>query len=364
VAWRSDLWLSATALPLSLLPLAEGLRRRERVPLRSWWASRRRLARMAVAVLVAAGFACLVVSLVWQVRLGERRYVTRGRNFYGVLAIKERGVLGAVEARTLKHGRITHGVQLLDHPGWPTAYYGPRSGVGLALRLHPRRSDSTRPFRVGVIGLGAGTIAAYANADVDPKRARRDYVRERRGSAADVLRFYELNPMVVDWAEREFTFLADARRRGADVATVLGDARIAMERQLAAGEEQRFDVLAIDAFTGDAVPVHLLTRESFEIYVRHLARDGILAIHVSSHFLDLEPVVRRLAEDMGLHALFVAAPDDATLGVYGSRWALVTRNRRFLEAHEIRSALLYRPRRGPLWTDDFASLVDLLALDR
>lgn len=319
---------------------------------------------MAAAALVAAGLACLVVSLVWHVRLSERRYVTRGRNFHGVLAIKERVAAGVVQARTLKHGRITHGVQQLAHPDWPTAYYGPRSGVGLALRLHPHRSNATRPFRMGVIGLGAGTVAAYANTDVDPKRARQSYVRKRRDSPPDVLRFYELNPMVRDWAEREFSFLADARERGADVATVLGDARVVMERQLDAGKEQAFDVLAIDAFTGDAVPVHLLTRESFEIYLRHLAPDGILAIHVSSHFLDLEPVVRRLAEEMGLPAFFVVAPDEAPLGVYSSRWALVTRNRRFLAVDEVRLARRLVPRLGPLWTDDFASVFDLLAFDR
>jgi hypothetical protein len=362
-AWHSDLLLAAIAPPLSLLA-AEGLRRRERVSLRSWWTSRRRLAETAVLVLVSVGCACLVVSLVWQVRLSEMRYVTRDRNFYGALAIKEIDVPGLGRARVLHYGRILHGLQYVGHPDWPTAYYGPRSGVGLALRLHPRRSDATRPFRVGVVGLGAGTIAAYANAVIDPVRALEHYAGVRRNIAADVLRFYELNPMVLEWAEREFTFLARARERGADVETFLGDARIVMERQLDAGQEQAFDVLAIDAFTGDAVPVHLLTRESFEIYLGHLARDGILAIHASNRFLDLSPVVRRLAEELRMPAIFVVTPTDEALGVYQSTWALVTRSRRFLEAGEIRSARRITPGPGPLWTDEFTSVFQVLRLDR
>jgi hypothetical protein len=277
-----------------------------------------------------------------------------------MLAIREYDVDGPDHEWGLKHGRIRHGVQLKRHPDWPTAYYGPRSGIGLALRLHPRRTERSQAFRVGVIGLGSGTLAAYANATIDPDRSRANYVRAARRPHPDYMRFYELNPMVSHWAESHFTFVADARERGADVHTWLGDARIVLERQLADGQGQDFDVLAVDAFSSDAIPIHLLTRQALETYWRHLRDDGILALHVSNRFLDTKPVVHRLALDLGRRLIYVKNEERESRGVDGASWLLMTNNEQFLAKSEVHEDERDLPAAGPLWTDDFSSLFELL----
>ena len=155
--------------------------------------------------------------------------------------------------RTLVHGTITHGLQYMakERRRLHTTYYGSASGVGIAIE-NTRHSAQ----RVGMIGLGTGTIASY-------------------GRAGDYYRIYEINPLVLEVARREFTYLLDCP---AKVDVVLGDARLSLERE----PSQQFDVLAVDAFSGDAIPVHLLTLETFRLYFRHLRPDGILAVHVSN----------------------------------------------------------------------------------
>ena len=259
------------------------------------------------------------------------------RSFYGVLRVKEYGLVGdESHLRRLVHGAIMHGEQYLHESlrAKPTTYYHPESGIGAALG-----SLGERPARVGVIGLGAGTLAAY-------------------GRAGDVYRFYEIDEEVMQVAMREFTYLRDSK---AKIELVRGDARLALEREVA----QRFDVLAVDAFSSDAIPVHLITREALGVYLRHVAPDGIVAFHVSNRFLDLIPVVARLAQELGVHVVLVRDDPDEEEDPRRSRtdWVLVSRD----------AAALARPailERNPqeiedrtdwrTWTDDYSNLIQIL----
>ena len=176
----------------------------------------------------------------------------------------------------MMHGRIEHGYQFTaeDKRYWPTSYFGPTSGAGIAICFHPRRlNPSLRHLRIGVIGLGTGTMASY-------------------GEEGDYFKFYEINPDVLDFCDTYFTYRKDT---DAQVDVVLGDARISMEREKSRQEPGNYDVFAVDAFSSDAIPVHLLTRECYLNYWYHLKKDGILALHVSSRYFNLDPVIRSLA---------------------------------------------------------------------
>ena len=277
----------------------------------------------------------LVAVLGWQIRevIRDKRLLVR--NFYGGLSVSDSGTEGGTDAmRTLVHGTITHGKQFLS-PSLrrrPTAYYGFTSGIGLTL-LDKSRG---KPRRVGVIGLGAGTIAAYG----------------RRG---DYYRFYEINPLVVRLADTEFSFLRDS---GAKVEVILGDARLSMEGE----PRQGFDVLAVDAFSSDSIPVHLLTREAFEIYFRHLREDGILAVHVSNKYLDLPPVVRLAALSMGKDAVMVETEDEPDKDWYGSTWILAGNLRALTGNFALKQAGKPLPARTNvhLWTDEYSNLFRIL----
>jgi spermidine synthase len=239
-------------------------------------------------------------------------------------------------------GLVQHGLQFLapERRRLAAGYHGRGTGVGLAVTQHPRRREG---LRIGVVGLGAGALAAYAE-------------------AGDALRFYEISPSVLGIAERWFSFLADARARGAELATVLGDARVALEAELASGQPGRFDVLAIDAFTGDAVPVHLLTREAFEVYRRHLRAGGVLAVNVSNLHLDLDPVLRGLAREAGLAALRVTNDADPARGQLPARWWLLSADPRALEQPALARAADPGAAEGRalVWTDDYSSLLGVL----
>jgi SAM-dependent methyltransferase len=259
------------------------------------------------------------------------------RSFYGVLRVKEYGTPGeTTHLRRLVHGTIMHGEQY-QHPSQRTmltTYYQPPSGVGAAIL-----SKQDAPIRVGVIGLGAGTIAAY-------------------GRAGDVFRFYDIDPHVVELARSEFTYLADSAAR---VEIALGDARLALERE----PPQRFDVLAVDAFSSDAIPVHLITREALRSYLRHMQPDGIVAFHVSNRFLDLVPVVARVARENGAYAVLVRddpEDDDPSLRSR-SDWVLVSRDLGALEGGKIVEAGAVEAEDRPgwrTWTDDYSNLVQIL----
>jgi spermidine synthase len=261
------------------------------------------------------------------------------RGFFGVLSVALENRGEADEWRKLRHGRIAHGLQFTApaRRREPTTYYGPKSGAGLALRRHPRRLAGG-PLRVGLVGLGVGTLAAYAR-------------------PGDVLRVYEINPEVLRLSagpDPAFTFLRDA---SAEVTTVVGDARLSLAREL----PQDFDVLALDAFNGDAIPMHLLTREAFAVYLRHLRAGGVLAVHVSNKYLDLKPVVRGLAGSFGLRAVLVDARSSAVL--WASDWVLVARDGALFTDAEIDAAALPLVVSGaglPVWTDAYSNLLGVL----
>jgi hypothetical protein len=270
------------------------------------------------------------------------------RNFYGVLAVAESNANEPEwRAYTLEHGGIIHGYQFCEESKrrLPTAYYDRRSAIGLVLQYHPKRrgpEPQARSLRVGAVGLGIGTIAAY-------------------GQPGDYYRFYEINPEVYRLARsRYFTYLKDTPAR---VDVILGDARLSMEKELEQGYPQQFDVLVLDAFAGDAIPAHLLTEEAFQVYLRHLrSPDGVLAIHISNRYLNLRPVVWKAARHFGLQAAWLHAPREGRIGG-PSDWMLVACNRALLDVPEIAAAITARQPDGPdirLWTDDYSNLFQVL----
>lgn len=293
----------------------------------------------------AAALVVLGVVLMAQVERRSADVIFRERNFYGLVRVLERPSTSSEHVlRTLEHGRIIHGIQRLDpaHARAPLAYYTPDSGVGVTFAQLPPADEEE--IRVGVIGLGAGVIAAYAQ-------------------PGEAWVFYEIDPLVTEVAERYFTYLGDARDRGATVEVRHGDARLVLERELREGAPGRFDVLVVDAFSGDSVPSHLLTREAFEVYWQHLEPDGVLVVQVTNRHIDLTPVVRGLAAERGLTASLVVdrtvEPDS-----YGSAWVLVTGDEAFLGAVEGSVTPWQAHARTPrIWTDDRSDVFGLLVLN-
>ena len=281
----------------------------------------------AALVLVCGWF--LSAQIVYD-REGTRRI---GRNFYGTLMTHDvKGDVPRDDYRVLRHGSVIHGEQYLDasRRREPTAYYGATAGIGRVLT-----HGGSAPVRVGLVGLGAGTLAVY-------------------GRLGDVYRNYEINPMVFDLAHDEFTFLSDSAAKQDEI---LGDARLALERE----PPQNYDVLAIDAFSGGSVPVHLLTVEAIDIYLRHLKPDGVLAFHVTNRFLALPPVLMLAAKAKGLSAVLVH--DDAeTSDLRRTDWMLLSRDPARLARPEIvESVQAVAPIDGlKLWTDDFNDLIRVL----
>jgi hypothetical protein len=287
-------------------------------------------ARIASLALLMASAGCAVYDGIKY----QKDVTVSSRNFYGVMRVKEYGTPGGEDhLRRLLHGVILHGEQYLHQSRRHTAttYYQVTSGIGVAiLSLRDRPGN-----RVGVIGLGTGTLAAY-------------------GRAGDLYRFYDINPEVVAVARRQFTFLSDS---GARIEVALGDARLNLEREKPNG----FDVLAVDAFSSDSIPVHLITREALGLYLGHMKPDGIVAFHVSNRFLDLVPVVARLAAEHGVHAVLVDEESDEDRTT--STWVLVSRDPKALKRAEIVDAGAADPETRDdwrTWTDDYSNLVQIL----
>ncbi len=284
-------------------------------------------------------WAALAVWLVWvgvaQARAWQQNTLAQLRSFYGTLRVTETHWPPlAGTTRTLYHGTIQHGVQFYANGmrTQPLSYYAPSSGLGLALRLCCRG----RTKRVGIVGLGAGTIAAY-------------------GQPGDTFRFFEIDPLVERIARELFTYLRDTPAR-TDV--VLGDARFSINRD----NSGPYDVLALDAFSGDAVPIHLLTQQALALYRKHLAPDGILAFHISSQYLDLEPVLARAAQQAGMHAVTVHSAGDENQGIFNADWVLLTNDEAFLSQPEVARAVQPAQMRNNvnLWTDDYSSILPIL----
>lgn len=276
-----------------------------------------------------------VVYLVQGWRLKVEPMLVRERNFYGAIYVQEENGEGKDLFHTLVHGGITHGMQDLEnrYRQWPTTYYGRDTGIGRALDSLKSRQNA----RVGLVGMGAGTVACYAK-------------------AGDVYRFYEINPVIPQVTRTHFTFLTDAEERGAKVETILGDARLSLERE----PPQDFDVLLLDAFSGDAIPIHLLTQEAFAIYQRHMKPDGIIAVHTTNSYLALGPVVERQALELGWRTTRMTTNPD---GVdYATDYVLVTKNEAFLNANPpdvSAEDTEFDDLKVPLWTDRYHNLYQI-----
>jgi hypothetical protein len=283
----------------------------------------------------------------------DKEIVAVSRNFYGVLRVRHEPADGDLDVFqnpfpdyfSLKHGQISHGCQYQDDY-WsklPTTYYGEESGFAIAVRVAREmaaRGDG-HPLRVGTIGLGTGTIAAF-------------------GQREEFFCFYDINPDVLALSSKGiFTYLKDSQ---ASIDVKLGDARIVMEQDLAEGRSQQFDVLAVDAFSSDAIPVHLLTAECAEIYAKHLRPGGILAVHISNRFLNLEPVARGMAEQLGWQAFLIDNPDDDSHGVFASSWVLITKNADVAEDPEVALAVDSWSKKDWVlkWTDDYSGIWSVL----
>jgi hypothetical protein len=292
----------------------------------------------AVRIAMVAFTVGLAIHLGYEKHLSDRRFLMSVRNFYGVLRVRDISEdEESTAVRRLIHGTINHGEQLLDaaQRDEPTSYYGPFSGMGRAMGYLQKRG----PVRVAVIGLGAGVTASFCR-------------------AGDVFRFYEINPLALSVASTWFTFLRDCK---ADQQVLMGDARLTLEAQ----SSQQFDLMAIDAFTSDAIPVHLLTREAFALYFRHLKPTGILAVHVSNRYLDLVPVVSRNARDFGKAAMDVDDEDEEADYFSNSDWVLVTADGAIFRDAAFKSSSVQPARvRANLrpWTDDYSNLFQILKI--
>jgi hypothetical protein len=252
------------------------------------------------------------------------------RNFYGTLQVFSNT---QYQFRSMYHGQIVHGRQYTapDKLDQPTTYYSPEGGVGRAMQI--KAADG--PLRVGVIGLGVGTLVSY-------------------GRKGDYFRLYEIDPLVIDIAHKNFSYLS---RTPATTEIVLGDARLQLERE----PDQKLDVMVVDAFSGDSVPVHLLTREAFDQYFRHLKPNGILAVHITNRFLDLRPVVKTAADTAKRDVRIVDFEGDSEKLVLRSRWALISADAAFFKNPQLADATsLSTPARFRPWKDDYSSILSVL----
>lgn len=277
--------------------------------------------------------AAVITVCAFDVLLMLRGAQFTGRNFYGALRVQQEGDEAAGDAyRTLLNGVINHGGQWQSPKlrGSPTSYYFKDTGVGQALNLRAQNG----PRRVGIIGLGTGTLNAYAK-------------------PGDTFRIYEINPLVVEIAKHYFTYLGDSR---ATTEIVLGDARQSLERE----RPQNFDVLAVDAFSSDSIPVHLLTREAFRLYFLHLKPDGLLAVHITNRYLNLIPVVDLAARD--LHKAATRVETESSEGhCYGTTWIVLANDARELENLPKHNGRPLQQQAGlRMWTDDYSNLFQIL----
>ncbi len=292
--------------------------------------------RPAFLLFLAAGLVSGAAAFWLQNSRASSDNAWQSRNFYGVLTVTDaHRDLPEFHHLRLLHGRITHGLQFQNPKlaATPALYYHEHSGVGLVFG-----AMTAGHRRIGLVGLGVGTLAAYAR-------------------TGDSLHIYEINPDVIRLAWNRFTFLSQCP---VPMEITGGDARLSLERE----PPQRFDLLVLDAFNSDAIPIHLLTAEAFAIYQKHLAPEGILAVHISNRSLNLEPVVAGLARKYGCFYLTIDAPvPQDKPWLVDSVWMLLSRTNSILGLPLMQSASrppMIDPARLPLWTDEFASLFQVL----
>jgi hypothetical protein len=289
----------------------------------------------ALALLLGVGALWVYLGRTMKDSLGD--HLEARRNFYGSLRVREH-IENENETdssyRVLMHGSINHGEQWLapERRRELLSYYCRPTGIGRVMQA----KHAGAPLRVGVLGLGAGTMAAFA-------------------LPGDVFRFYEINPVVPELARRYFTFLEDCL---GSVEIVMGDGRLSLERE----SPQNYDVLMMDAFSGDSIPIHLVTREAIALYFRHLKQDGILVVHISNKYIDLEPVLARVAESLGKATYVVETDDDQSGGCFGTTYVLLANDPGVFDAPPLKDAGKPADTRETvaLWTDDFSNLIRLL----
>jgi hypothetical protein len=290
-------------------------------------------------VLLVVGLVGYVASITYVTRYTVTGYRAVARNFYGELRIEDEGdpKTDADADRKLLHGRINHGIQMTDPKlrRTPVAYFCEASGIGHAMRAR----TAGVPWLVGILGLGAGALAPY-------------------GQAGDTFRIYEINPLVVDFARTYFTYLSDTP---AKTEVALGDGRLVLEREPTGASDPKFDLLVMDAFSGDSVPVHLITREAFASYFRHIKPGGMLAVNISNRYLDLEPVMSSAASYFHKKALiFDLDPEEDDMLCNASGWALLVDPNAVLP-ESLKSGHEVHPRPGfRMWTDDFSNMFSIL----
>ncbi len=256
------------------------------------------------------------------------------RNFYGALRVRDSGAENALDTvRTLTNGTINHGEEYVNvaKRRMPTTYYGKQTGVGIAVREKQKKGA----IRIGVVGLGTGTLASY-------------------GRLGDYIRYYEINPLVPPITRGQFFFVPDCP---AKLDIEMGDARLTLERE----PPEHFDVLAVDAFSSDAIPVHLLTRDAMALFFRHLQPDGVLAMHISNRYLDLQPVVEGEAAALGKLTRTIDTDDDTSIDVFSATWVLVFAPESGFSPPEFTySADIKSRRKVRLWTDDYSNLFQIV----
>ena len=342
--WQAISFASTTGAAVLMEWSADGFRGNDRSSLGFWfW-----IPAITLILFLSNRLAMIVKS--GSVMNDDRQTVYTSRNFYGVLRVQLESSDSDEDfiapKYSLTHGQIKHGFQFIDEY-WktqPTTYYGRESGIGIAIQMSRERQpeNEKRPLRVGVVGLGTGTLAAYCE-------------------KGDTFRFYDINPDVVALSDNFFTYLRDSPT---SPEVVIGDARIMMEREIADGKSQQFDILAIDAFSSDAIPVHLLTSECGDIYRQQLRPGGILAVHISNRFLDLNPVSLGLAEHLGWNAYQIENSADDLAGVFSSTWILLTSDKELgTDPAFLKSVTPWKDNEKVLhWTDDYSGLWQVLSL--
>lgn len=326
------------------------------IALAALWNDAKLKARFARTRVAAIGGFVLVVGLIAVARVQvadmNPNKLAAMRSFYGVVNVDEVDAGDAGKhGRVMFHGRIAHGFQFMEPKkcNQPTMYFGEQSGVGVAISRFPAKREGIiatqagnvrglvhKELRVGIIGLGVGSIAGYAR-------------------PGDHYRFYEINPDVETLARKYFTFLSHCQ---GEVEVVIGDARRSMEEE----PPQRYDVLVLDAFSGDAIPTHLLTREAFALYERHLAPGGVIAAHISNRHVNLVPVLANVAREFAWQTVEVNSETDKDRAVTASQWVLLTSNAQFLADPIVQasSGTLGQYAGVRTWTDEYSNLVPLL----
>jgi hypothetical protein len=302
------------------------------------------LQRSLVVTVGVVGVGALIWFLGIHISKQRDASILNKRSFFGVLHVYEKNKGTPGHYRSLAHGRIRHGEQWLYKlmRDRPTSYFGPRSGAGLALNRFPSRKNKApekSAIRVGVLGLGVGTIAAY-------------------GKPKDFFRFYEINSEIESAARKYFGYLNNSR---AEIEVVIGDGRRSMQRELERDGSQQYDVLIVDAFSGDGVPIHLLTKEASDLYWQHLKEDGVLALNITNFHVDLSDVVRQMAIHANKEAIYIGDPGGGKRFT-SSDWVIITSNQAFLNDSYVRKFQddWHHELKPIIWTDDFSNLFEVV----